>query len=101
MTTIAPHILGLALFLSVMWGIFLAYTINEYRGARGRKEIVVGFRRMIVALCVFLLPFSLVFRTTCVLLGLGDDVIGQIAFFALVGPNVVGCIFAVVSLRYD
>lgn len=101
MTTIAPHILGLALFLSVMWGIFFIHTVQDYRRADGRKETVIAFRRMIVAVCVWLLPVSFVFRTACVLLGVGDDVVGQIAFFAMVGPNVVGSIFAVVSLKYD
>ena len=118
-STIAPHILVLALFLSVTWGIYLIYTVNDYRmvktrrvvstkqgfepldGERRRGELVAAFRRMLVALCVWSLPFSFVIRTSMVLAGFGDDLIGQIVFFALVGPNVVGSIFAVVSLRFD
>lgn len=100
---IATHIFILGLFLSVMWGIYFVYTVLDYRASRGKgyKVLVAAFRRLIVALCVFLLPFSLMFRTACVLLGVADEITSQIIFFALVGPNVVGCIFVVVSLRYD
>jgi hypothetical protein len=103
---IAPHILAISAFLSVMWGIYLAFTVTDYvkvKSYRDRRkgETVAAFRRMLVAFCVFSLPFSFVFRTACVILGIGDDVAGQVAFFALVGPNVVCSIFAVTSLRYD
>ena len=103
---IAPHILVLSSFLSIMWGIYLANTVADYvriRTVEGRRrgDTVTALTRVVVAICVFSLPFSFVFRTACVLLGMGDDTAAQITFFALVGPNVVGSIFAVVSLRFD
>lgn len=106
-STIAPHILALAVFLSVMWGLYLAYTIYDYRQAKTRPverrkgDVVAALRRMLVAFCVFSLPFSLVVRTALVLAGFGNDLIGQIVFFSLVGPNVVGSIFAVVTTIED
>ena len=105
-STIAPHILALSLFLSVTWGIYLIFTVRDYlsvrtRAGRERGDLVASFRRMLVAICVFSLPASFVFRTVCVLAGVGDDLISQILFFALVGPNVVCSLFAVISLRYD
>ena len=106
---IAPHILVISGFLSVLWGIYLAYTIGDYRATRARPsdrqrrrgDVVRAFRRMLVAICVFTLPFSFVFRTLCVVIGIGDEQAAQVAFFSLLGPNVVGSIFAVASLRYD
>lgn len=113
---IAPHILLLSSFLTIMWGIYLIFTIKDYRRVRllrvskeaadnalyrRKGDTVAAFRRMIVAFCVFTLPASFVFRTACVLLGVGDETTAQITFFALVGPNVVGSIFAVVSLAFD
>lgn len=105
-SSIAPHILGLAIFLSLGWGFYLVFTIYKWIKAREKRrndeerrkgDVVASFRQMLVAICVFSLPFSLVFRTAAVLAGVGDATVGQIAFFALVGPNVVGSIFAVVT----
>ena len=112
---IAPHILALAVFLSLTWGVYLLYTINDYLAAKGRigtntaqgqlpagnrrrGDVVAAFRRMVVALCVWSLPFSIVFRTASVLFGMGEEQVAQITFFALAGPNVVGSIFAAVSV---
>lgn len=103
-STITFQILALALFLSLTWGAYLVYTIRDWhtiRAKRNQREIIRAFRRMVVAMCLWLLPFSLLFRTTMVQLGLGADVVGQIVFFSLVGTNVLGSLFAVVSLRYD
>lgn len=103
---IAWHVFALCAFLSVMWGIYLAFTIVDYRttlatAARRRSDIVSAFRRMVVAFCLFFLPFAFVVRTFCVLVGVGDEAAAQVTFFAFVGPNVLGSIYAVVSLRYD
>lgn len=104
---IAWHIFAICAFLSILWGIYLAYTIADYREVKAnqhlarRGDTVKALRRMVVAVCVFCLPFAFVFRTAMVLAGFGQDQIGQVVFFAIVGPNVVGSIFAVVSLRYD
>jgi hypothetical protein len=107
---VTPQVFGLTLFLTLAWGVYLVAAIREYRAVRfgpsrivltRQQELVRAFRRVIVDLCVFMLPAAFVLRTGLVLLGFGNDVIGAVLFFALVGPNVVGSIFAVASLRYD
>jgi len=103
---IAPQVLALSLFLSVTWGIWLVYSIVEYRHTltskpRPRGALVVAFRRLMVSLCLWLICFSYVFRTICVLIGIDGAVTGQIIFFALIGSNVVGSIFAIASLKFD
>ena len=101
---IAPHILAISAFLSVMWGIYLAYTVQDYRLAKGshvRPEIVRAFRRMLVVLCLWSICFAYVFRTLCVIVGLGDAWAGQVAFFAILGLNVPSSIFTVISFRFD
>lgn len=118
-SSIAPHILILASFLSVMWGIYLGYTIREYRkvlhelttkrpeppdfssAPRRRGEILAALRKMVVAGCMFLFVFSFVFRTAMVLLGLDDQTVGVVIFFALAGSNVLGSIYVVASLFLD
>ena len=105
-----PQVFLLTAFLTVMWGVYFASALIEYRAIRKgptfvvltrQQEIVRGFRRVIVSLCVFMLPAAFVLRTGLVLLGFGNDVVGVVVFFALVGPNIIGSIFAVASLRYD
>lgn len=106
---IAPHILGISGFLSIMWGIYLLHTIGEHQALRAlkptnstrRMETVASFRRVAVAFCLWFLVFSYVFRTVCVLIGLGDAVAAQITFFALLGTNIPGSIFVVVSFWFD
>jgi len=118
-SSIAPHILILATFLSVMWGVYLGYTVREYRkvlrelttkrpeppdfssAPRRRGEILAALRKMVVALCMFLFVFSFVFRTVMVLLGLDDQTVGIVIFFALAGSNVLGSIYVVASLFLD
>ena len=117
-SSIAPHIFVLAVFLSVTWGIYLGYTIREYRrvlhdatthrpnnnfstAPRRRGEILAALRKMIVALCAWLFVFSFVFRTAMVLLGLDDQIVGVVIFFALAGSNVAGSLYVVISLFLD
>jgi len=118
-SSIAPHIFLLAAFLSVTWGIYLVYTIREYRrvlhevttqrpvppdfssAPRRKGEILAALRKMIVAWCQWLFVFSFVFRTGMVLLGLDDQVVGLVIFFTLAGSNVLGSLYVVISLRYD
>jgi hypothetical protein len=113
-TTVAPQIMFLTLFLSVMWGIYLGFTIREYvrvkrarllredstLGERRSSEVVANFRRVVVAFCMWMLPVSFLLRTTLVTLGFGADVVGTISFFTLAGANVVGSIFVVATLRW-
>jgi len=102
---ITPQILFISTFLSLTWGIFLVASVMDYRGTlvqqHSRRDVVIGFRRMLVAFCIWLICFAYVFRTICVLAGVGEGVAGQITFFALLGTNVVGSLFAVISLKYD
>lgn len=103
---IAPQILILVSFLSLTWGLYLAAAVADYvrlrRGKdRRRGEGVRALRRVIVAFCLFMLPFSFFLRTGVVLAGFGDAVGGQIVFFSFAGTNVLGSILCLASLRYD
>ena len=109
MAAITPsqaQILIITTFLSITWGIYLAGSIREYMrmratAVRRRTDMIVALRRVIVALCLWLFVFSFCFRIICVIVGVDDDVAAQIVFFSLLGSNVAGSIFAVVSLWYD
>jgi len=103
---IAPQILVVASVLSLTWGIFLVASVRDYRTllrrqTRRRSEVIVAFRRVLVTFCLWLICFSYVFRTGVVLAGMGEEAAAQITFFALLGSNVVGSIYAIISLRYD
>src|SRR5258708_5078978 len=103
---IAINILLISGFLSITWGIYLVSTIREYMALRvqkqvSRREIVIAFRRIVTISCLWFICFAYVFRTFLVLIGLGDVLTGQITFYALLGTNISGSIFAIVSLRYD
>lgn len=87
----------IATFLSITWGIYLAGTIWRYR----KKPSIAELRRFTVALCVWLFVFSFVFRTFCVLIGIGNDIAGQIVFFALLGSNVAGSLFCATTIWRD
>lgn len=105
-SSIAWHIFAISSFLSVTWGVYLIGMICEYRNIkrgtdRRRGNIVVALRKVVVAFCLWTFVFSFVFRTAMVIAGFGEDVAGQIVFFTLVGTNVVGSMFAVISMRYD
>lgn len=102
----APQILALAAFLSITWGAALVGSVYNYKQTmsnprRSRKDIVVAVRTFVGILCAWLFVFSFVFRTAAVLMGLGDDVVGQAVFYALVGSNVTGSIFVAVSFWFD
>lgn len=104
---ISFQILLLAGVLTALWGVYFVWTVTEWAGvmavrkAKTRGEVVVSFRRMVTAWCLFVLPASVVVRLVLVEMGYGDAIIGQVAFFALAGSNLVGAVFAVVSLRLD
>ncbi len=103
-SSIAPHIFLLASFLSVTWGIYMVYTIREYLRVRrtgDRRTMVREFRRMLVAICLWSFMFSFVFRTGAVLLGMGDETVGLVLFFTLTSLNIIGSLFAVLSLKFD
>ncbi len=101
---ISPQIFILAAILTLLWGTYFLYTLGEWRRinrAKVRADVLAAFRRVVVAWCAFILPCSVLVRTALVLAGVGDAVIGQILFFSLAGSNLVGGLFAVISLRYD
>jgi hypothetical protein len=96
----------IAAALVVTWGFYFGYTVIDYvktsRGPNRRKgDLVASFRKMVVALCVWMLPLGVLTRTALVLAGFGDETAAQVLFFALVGTNIPGSIFVVVSLRFD
>lgn len=100
--TIAPQIFVLALYITIMWAIYFSWTIRDYVAPLTIvRPRVAAFRRLLVALCVFAFPASVLLRTGLVLLGVGEDTIGQLSFFVLAGTNVVGSTYAVVSLIFD
>lgn len=99
-------VLFIAVVLSILWGIYLAETVIHYQRikaspVRRRQDVVIALRRTVVAFCTWLFPFSFVFRLICVLLGVGDEISGQIVFYALLGANFTGSIFCIASLKYD
>lgn len=101
---IAIQTLLLASFLSLTWGIYLAGSVRDLSRTRGRthprptrQDVILAYRRTVVALCLFMLPFSLLIRAAFVVAGLGQETAGQVVFFALVGTNVPGSIFAALT----
>lgn len=103
---IAPQLLVLTLYLTLAWGFYLGAAVLDYRAHRAqvdrrRGEGVRALRRVVVAFCLFMLPFSFFLRTGMVLAGVADISAAQIVFFALLGTNVSGSLFCIVSLRYD
>lgn len=103
LTSTQIQILAITGFLSVTWGIYAVYTIKDYLRFRGqgRGTTVTYLRRVIVAFCLWLFVFSFFFRIVSVYFGVSDDVAGQVTFFSLLGSNVLGSLFAVVSLLFD
>lgn len=95
---IAPHILVLTAWFSIAWGIYLLFTIHDFRR---RADRVVSLRQVVVAFCLWSICFSLFFRTGMVLLGFGEVTAGQVTFFTLIGTNVMGSLFVLASLRRD
>lgn len=99
---ISLQVFALVSFLSLTWGTYLMFTLREFRAARnskkGRVEMMALYRRSIVAICVFMLPFSLLVRTSLVLMGLGDQLAGQVVFYAFAGTNIPGSIFVALTV---
>lgn len=107
--TIAPQILVLSLVLSIIWGIVLISAIRDYRrtvvkrrgGDRRGGDLVSALRWFFAVLCVFSINSAYLLRTSLVLAGFGSDTAGQVVFFALLSTDIVGGLFALISLRYD
>lgn len=103
---IAPQIFVLSLVLSIAWGTNLLDAIHDYqavhrRPLRSRLELAKALRTLVGAICLFSLGFAYVLRTGMVLAGFGELVVGQVLFFALVGVNLPGALFVILSRRYD
>lgn len=114
---IAWHILVLSTFLSLVWGWHLKDTSRDWLEARAarpvaadpalrrvelvhiRRELGDALRNLVAAICLLSISVAYVFRTAVVLAGLGEAFAGQVVFFALVGVNVTGALFVVVSRR--
>lgn len=99
----------ISLFLSITWGAGLLYSVHEYRqvltlrrkGERRGGDVVAAFRRVLVLWCLWLIVASVLFRSAFLALGFGETTSATILYFALIGSNVVGSLFFLVSLRYD
>lgn len=103
---IAPHVLAISLILSLAWGTHLIDAVHDYIAVRAptnrrRSEVIKEFRQVIAATCLFSFGVAYVFRTAIVLAGFGDVVAGQIVFFALIGVNVPGAAFLIISRKFD
>ncbi len=106
---IAPQILALSAVLSLGWGVCLIAAVLDYRDVRTgkneyrrrRQDVVAAFTRVIILACLWLLTSAYVVRTALVLAGFGTDVVGITLFFTLVGSNVLGCLWTLLSLRHD
>lgn len=103
---IAPHILLLSLLLGVAFGWHFLDTVSDWRyvrahGTRRKKDLGDAFRSMIAALCLLSFCVAYVIRTALVLLGAGDTVAGQVVFFTILGVNIPGGLFMVVSRKFD
>lgn len=101
---IAPHILLLSLFLSFAWGWHTIDTITEYREYRTRpnrieSRVAQYLRDVVCAVCLESICIAYVLRTAIVLLGFGDQIAGQLLFFVLLGVNIPGALYAIISRR--
>lgn len=101
-----PQVFVLTAYLTIAWGTYFAIAVRDYVRARAtvhrrRDETVKVWRRMVVAFCLFMLPFSFFLRAGLTLLSLENTTISGIVFFSIAGTNVAGSIFCLVSLRYD
>lgn len=101
-----PQVLAISAFLSVTWGLYLIGTLISYarirtESRRRRADRVIALRRFTVAFCIWLFCFSFAFRQITLLLGIDEELVVSLVFFSLVGTNVVGSIFALISLKYD
>lgn len=100
------HILILSLGLGFAFGWHFIDTVNDWRyvrnhGTRRKKDLGDAFRAMIAALCLLSFCVAYVLRTATVILGFGDTVAGQVVFFTIIGVNVTGGLFMVVSRKFD
>lgn len=103
---ITPHILVLSLLLGIAFGWHFMDTVNDWRyvrthGTRRKRDLGDAFRSMIAALCLLSFCAAYVLRTATVLLGFGDSVAAQVGFFTIIGVNVTGGLFMVVSRKFD
>lgn len=102
MTTITGQIWLMTGAYSLGWGIYLAFTVKDYLQSlraedRRRGAQVANLRYMIVAICLFMFPFSFFVRTSLVLIGLQNANLGILTFFAIAGMNALGIIVAIAT----
>lgn len=101
---------ALTLMLSIFWGIYLVHTSRDFlrarrtviRGTRAtsaqRVAIIATFRRLVVALCVFSLPFGVFVRSFATDFGLQSELSGAILFFVFAGTNLPGSLFCALTV---
>lgn len=104
--TVTAQIFALAVILTLVWGWHLFDTVNDYRSLRvnpdrTKRQMGDSFRSLIAAACLWSICVGTGLRTGIILLGFGDALGGQVAFFAIMGINIPGGIFAIVSRKLD
>lgn len=95
---IAPHILGISIALSLIWGVALIDQYMDYRRARDGQRANT-LRGLVVRFALWTVCFSYTFRTACVLAGFGEEVPARVVFFALLASCGLGGVFTIVSRR--
>ena len=106
MSEITAPLFWLSVFLSCTWGSYFAWTIHDYAKTKGKSDrhqgdVVAALRRAVVAGDLWMMVFSYAFRTLSVQMGVGNEEVAQIIFFALVGTNIVGSLFAILSIAFQ
>ena len=90
----------------ILWGVFFAWTVRQWwavlrQKVKTRSAVVIAFRRMLTAWCLFILPFASVVYGLLTEAGIGTETFRLLAYFTLAGSYVVGGLFAVISLKVD
>lgn len=119
MTTITSQVWLMTLMYALGWGAYLVLAARDYYRLvrararirkddmaaderqkaedRRRRDLVAAVRHLVIAICIFMFPFSFFVRSSLVLAGLAEQQAGQLTFFALAGVNALGCIIAITT----
>ena len=91
---------------ATLWGIFFGWSVRQWWAILGskvrtRREVVVGFRRLLTSWCLFVLPFASAVFYILEANAIGTEAFRGLAFFTFAGSYIVGGLYAVVSLKFD
>lgn len=103
---IAPHLLILSIIFSIGWGWHLVDEIHDWRElrvspTRTKAQVGSSLRSLLAAFCLESLCLAYLIRTGAVVAGFGDVVAAQIVVFAVLGINIPGFLFAIISRKLD